>query len=213
MRDYDKDPIVIEDYNYIFIALFGLIALPYGVYIFVTQQSTSPAILGMAIGGTIICISFFFRGYKRRKIILSNDSIKFFKKNYTLQQYEMIEEIKLNEITDIRKTYNDVSHKTEMPTDLQQLFYIIVFLPLLAFHPLFILTKLFFHILKDGISSYRFFDAIIIFNNDRLINILPTTKKEYEDIRMYFKHKKMVDIQNAKVFWSVFSINFTKSIL
>ncbi|MDR0666944.1 MAG: hypothetical protein LBF71_06005 [Campylobacteraceae bacterium] len=184
-RDYDKNPIVIKDYNYTFIALFGLIFLCYGVYALFMPQSYSPAIWSIAMGGSVICISFFFRGYKKRKIILSNDSIKFIKKNYTLHEYKIIEKIKLNEITDIRKTYNEISHKTEMPTDLQHLFSITLFVTLPIFHPFFILIKLFFHIFKDGISSYRFFDAVMIFNNDRLINILPTTKKEYEDIRIF----------------------------
>jgi hypothetical protein len=157
MRDYDKYPIVIKDYNYMFTALFGLICLFYGFYTLFTEQSKSPTIWGIAMGGAIVCLSFFFRGHKRIKIVLLNNSIKFLRKKYILHEYETIEEIKLDEITDIRRTYNEISHRTEAPTDLQHLFSVIIFLPLLIFHPLFILIKFFFHIFKGGISNYRFF--------------------------------------------------------
>jgi hypothetical protein len=79
---------------------------------------------------------------------------------------------------DIKKTYNDLYHKSQKPTDLQLGLMFIIFLPMLLGHLLLIINKFLFHLCKD-IMGYKFFDAVIVFYDDKLINILPTTKKEW----------------------------------
>jgi len=77
----------------------------------------------------------------------------------------------------------------------------LIFSPLaILTHSLLIINKFIFHIYKDGIKSYRFYDAIMIFEEDKFINILPTTLEEYKKIKEYLKLKQSVDIEKCKTF-------------
>jgi hypothetical protein len=145
-----------------------------------------------------------FSAYDARKIVLSNSSIKFF-------QYDrIIEEIKIDELTDIRKTYSVLYHKSQHPNDIHKaLLPIFFFLSLLIWHLPIVIFKFFFHLFKDGWKSYHFFDAIVVFSEEKFINILPVTKNEYEEIREYFMLKKPVfDIRNTKIYWYAFANDY-----
>jgi hypothetical protein len=201
MRDYDKNPIVIKDYNYIFLSMLGFVAFPYIIYTIINGMYSSALILGWCMGEALILIVKFFMITGKRKIILSNNDIKFVCKD------KVIEQIQVDKKIDARKTYNDIYHKSQKPTDLQQGLTFVIFLPLLFIgHLPLIFNKFFFHLFK-GINGYKFFDAIIVFDEDKLINILPANKKEYNEVREYFKYKKMIDIKDAKIFWSIFMVN------
>ncbi len=114
-RDYDKDPIVIEDYNPLFLALWTISWIPIIVYVYIFNPGgTSEQSLSFNVFVILPMMMFpYIHGYLkakgRRKIILKNSEVKFFHDNITL------EEIKIDEITDIRKTFSDLYHVSQYP--------------------------------------------------------------------------------------------------
>ncbi|MFW2454234.1 hypothetical protein ACN4FY_11660, partial [Aliarcobacter butzleri] len=67
-------------------------------------------------------IRAYLRARNKRKIILMNDSIKFMHEN------NIIEEIKISEITDIKRTYSDLYHKTQVIGEISYIAFIFVFI-------------------------------------------------------------------------------------
>ena len=115
-----------------------------------------------------------------------------------------MENIKIEEITDIRKTFSDLYHKSQYPNAFGRLMSYIL-LPIAIYMNISLLiSKLFFHIYKDGYKSYRFYDAIIVFAGDRFINILPSTEEEYNELEKYFYKKKQINVATTKVFYDFF---------
>jgi hypothetical protein len=197
MRDYDKNPIIIKDYNYIFLPLLFLPFIPMIFYVILYVSNTSYYGLGLVTAIVYLHMCLFFRAFNKREIILSNNSIKFFHKD------KILESINLDEITDINRTFSILYHKSQVVSDIGKFFQILLFPLVLAtwYLPL-IVIKFFFHLFRRN-SKYRFFDAIIVFSGDKLINILPVTEYEYQEVRKYFIVKKPVfDIERAKVFWN-----------
>lgn len=74
---------------------------------------------------------------------------------------------------------------------------------------LFLLTKFLLHIHKGGFKSLRFFDQLVIYENDfkggRVINILVATNDEYNELREYFLQILNIDIDKVPRTFSVFS--------
>ncbi|MDR1285092.1 MAG: hypothetical protein LBJ88_02700 [Campylobacteraceae bacterium] len=202
-RDYDKNPIIIKDYNYIFTPLFICCLIPFAVYAFLYNpgelSATSLAINTFMIFSLSIlpALSIYRKARNKRTILLLNKSIQFSHAD------KIVEEIYLNDIADIKRTYSDIYHKSQELTGFQKVFvHTLSFLMPIVWHMPLITLKFFFHFFKKG-SQYHLFDAIIVFSSDNFINILPTTKKEYEDVRKYFMLKKPVfDIKYANVFWN-----------
>jgi hypothetical protein len=202
MRDYDKNPIIIKDYNYIFFPLYILLSvLPMLGYVLIYIPKVSPIGCGLAAGAVYINMSTFLRAFNKRTIVLSNNSIKFFHKD------KVLESINLDEITDINRTFSIMYHKSQVPSETVKKIQKILFLPwililwLVGYLP-FIIIKFFFHFFRKY-SKCRLFDAIIVFGGDKFINILPATEYEHQEVRKYFMLKKPVfDIEWAKVFWN-----------
>ena len=143
----------------------------------------------------------FFMGYlkskNKRKIIFTNQTISF------LHEHQTLEKIETNNITDVRKTYKDLYHKSQCENLLGKIISIIFFPLALLTHSFLIFNKFIFHIYKNGIKSYRFYDAIMVFEDKKFINILPTTLKEYEEVTKYFKLKQNINIKNCKTFFNL----------
>jgi hypothetical protein len=179
-------------------------SIPVLIYIlFFVEISGGSVFVGGTIG--LIALHIFIntsnaiKAFNKRNIVLSNQSIKF------LHEGRVLEEIKLDEITDIKRTFSSLYHKSQVVSDIIKGILIIVFpfVCILWFLPL-IIVKFCFHLFKKG-SRYRFFDAVMIFNKERFINILPATEDEYEELRDYFMTKKrLFDIEQAKIFWEDF---------
>jgi hypothetical protein len=197
MRDYDKNPIIIKDYNYIFFPLYHLFAIPMLIYIFFYVPKASYIGFGLAGAAVYKNICIFFEAFNKRSIILSNNSIRFLHKDKTL------EIINLDKITSINRTFFVIYHKSQLMSERVKKIQKTFFLPLawLLWYLPIIIMKFFFHLFRNG-SKYRLFDAVIIFSNDKFINILPATEYEYQEVRKYFMRKKPVfDTEQAKVFW------------
>jgi hypothetical protein len=204
MRDYDKNPIIIKDYNYIFFPLYILLSvLPMLVYVLIYIPKASPIGCGLAAGAVYISMSTFLRAFNKRTIVLSNNSIKFFHKD------KVLESINLDEITNINRTFSIMYHKSQVPSETVKKIQKILFLPwilllwLVGYLP-FIIIKFFFHFFRKY-SKCHLFDAIIVFSGDKFINILPATEYEYQEVRKYFILKKPAfDIERARVFWNFY---------
>ncbi|MDN5097303.1 hypothetical protein O8C85_01980 [Aliarcobacter butzleri] len=213
--DYDKEPIIIEDYNSLFIFLLNISLIPIIVYIYIYNPGgLDEGSLSRNIVIRSFFMSFFIRPYLKskgkRKIVLTNNNIKFMHEN------KILEEIRLSEITDIKKTYIDLYHNSQVPNKLILIFgYIIIILfvisqkayyllfLILFLHIFLVITKYILHKMKDKNYKYRLFDAIIVYNNDKFINILPTTNKDYQKVRNYFLDKSLGDIKNKKIYFEI----------
>ncbi|MCG3689967.1 hypothetical protein [Aliarcobacter butzleri] len=214
--DYDKSPIEIKDYNTLFVFLITISMIPIVIYAYIHNLNTPGGMSESSLYRNVfIIIPFLMKPYiipylksrNKRKIILMNDSIKFMHKN------NIIEEIKISELTDIKRTYSDLYHKTQVIGELSYIAFIFVFIILLIADMLYILLflypilhicliiiKYFFHKIKDKNYKFKLFDAIIIYSKDRFINILPITNKEYEEVRKYFFDKDFGNIKDKKIF-------------
>lgn len=134
----------------------------------------------------------------KRIIKLTNSKIEF------LHREILLEKISLDEITNIHKTFSDLCHKSQHPNAFGRLMsYLFAPLYLVSNFAL-LVYKFIFHLFKDGYRSYRFYDAIIVFADDRFINILPTTEEEYNEVKKYFYRKKQINVATTKVFFDFF---------
>lgn len=214
--DYDKNPIEIKDYNTLFEFLITISMIPIAIYAYIHNLNTPGGMSESSLNRHIfIIIPFlmmpyiraYLRARNKRKIILMNDSIKFMHENKT------IEEIKISEITDIKRTYSDLYHKTQVIGELSYIAFIFVFIILLIADMLYILLFLYpcihifliflkylYHKKMDRNYKYKLFDAILVYSKDRFINILPSTNKEYEEVRNYFLDKDLGNIKDKKIF-------------
>ena len=110
MRDYDKRPIVIKDYNSIFMFIEFL---PTTIICFIASFFHSNKIILIFLVSQ--AFYFYIRPYlfygRKRIIKMSNEKIEF------LQNNEPIETINLNEKFEIYKTYDDYYHKSQNLSD------------------------------------------------------------------------------------------------
>jgi len=197
-RDYDKESIVIEDYNPLFKILMILVASIWFIDIFIDplkHMSHSQVFWSSHFFGFVFipAIGFYFYFRKaKRKIILENNLLVY------RENTEDLEVIALEEINDIRRTFNDYYRKEQ---NMDQDHTIRIFLGRLVSpieYLILLFNKVLFHLIKNRLSAYKVFDAILISTLDgRVINILPTTKVEYETVRTYFLEKKSVDIMKV----------------
>ncbi len=202
IRDYDKEPIVIKDYNPLFLATYNLYLVPFMIFIYIfnpggaSSSSLSFGLLVIVPAMMIPYIKSYFDSKDKRKIVLTNDSITFYHED------TILEKIALEEITDIKKTYSDYYHESQ--NDKIVKFVSLILFPLIiTVHIPLIISKLIFHIYHDSYKSYRFFDAIIIFSDTRVINILPSKLSQYEELNSYFKAQidSSIEIDNLKIYF------------
>jgi len=204
LRDYDKEPIIIEDYNPLFLALWTLTGIPLVILVYIFNPGgTSSQSLSFNVFVILPMLMFpYFYGYiktkKKRKIKLLDNEIML------LHNDVILEKINLNNITEIRKTFSDLYHKSQHPNDFGRLMSYVLFPIAIYMNISLLINKLLFHIYKDSYKSYHFYDAIIVFADNKFINILPVTQDQYNEVRKYFYIKKQVDIEMTKVFFDFF---------
>lgn len=116
------------------------------------------------------------------------------------ENQNIIEQIDINQINNIKRTFNDYYRK-EQNIDPDHIFRILINRVLsLAKYIVLILNKLVFHIFKNRLSAYKFYDSILVITNDnKIINILPTNHIEYENVCKYFLQRKSIDILSTPI--------------
>ena len=193
MRDYDKRPIVIKDYNSIFMFLVAMPWLISSFYFLFTHHNK-------AAFSFLIAQTFYFniRPYifsgRKRSVKLSNNKIEF------LQADNIIESINLDEKFAIYKTFDDYYHKSQNLSNLQKkVKWISVVLLWIAYYPFFLLSKILFYFFKTKGTFYKFYDCIIIFQDDKVLNILATSRFERALVKKYFLDKFKIDIDLLQV--------------
>lgn len=219
-RDYDKEPIIIEDYNSLFLFLLMASFLPLCIFVYIYNPFNVEKTDNFARNLLIIIplmifpyMSSYFRAKGKRKIVLENRSIKFLHENI------LIEEIEVSKISEIKKTYSDIYHKSQYPNIIGKigwflaiplLAYFFGYLVLLMFLGLYlyiVFIKYLFHKIKDKSYKFRLFDSVIIYDNEKFINILPITNKDYEDVKNYFLTQGLGNIQNKKIYFEIGHLN------
>ncbi|MCT7616847.1 hypothetical protein N5U05_03760 [Aliarcobacter butzleri] len=217
--DYDKNPIEIKDYNTLFMFLVNISLIPVLIFIYINHKYNPGEISEASLYRNLfiiipVAMSFYMIPYiksrGKRKIVLTDTDIKFMHEN------KIIEEIKISEITDIKRTYIDIYHKSQELKSYQRFglfivfpfiaivsnsYYILLIIPFM--HIFLVITKYLFHKLKDENYKYKFFDAILVYSGDKFINILPITSKQFEEVRKYFLDNSLGDIQNKKIYFEL----------
>ena len=136
---------------------------------------------------------YLFYG-RKRSVKLTNDKIEF------LQDGRLIESINLNEKFEIYKTFDDYYHKSQNLSNLQKkVKWISVVLLWIAYYPFFLLSKILFYFFKTKGTFYKFYDCIIIFQDDKVLNILATSRFERALVKKYFLDKFKIDIDLLQV--------------
>ena len=198
MRDYDKRPIVIKDYNSIFSCLFSLpFVLGYFIALFVFENK----IVISALIGQMFFIHirpYIFYG-RKRSIRVFNKRIDFCQNNH------VVESINFDKKFEIYKTFDDYYHKTQKLDKFANFFrfisvpvsYLLYYLPIL-------IIKFLFYFFKTKGKFYKFYDGIIIFQGDKVLNILATSRYERALVKKYFLDKFQIDIDKLKFYKKLF---------
>ncbi|MDD4950738.1 hypothetical protein [Sulfuricurvum sp.] len=190
-RDYDKDPIVIEDYNpkihMPFIFIVGAVFLYLELFFHKKDSFAFWALIFFP------AVTFYFVLRKAKRVVeLKTDTFVY------RDDTEVLESIHINEISSIERTFNDFYRKKQkMDPDWTIRIWLSKLLsPLLI---VLIIEKFIFHLFKNRLSAYKLFDAILISTQDgRVINILPNDNDEYEMVKEYFLEKCSVDITTVE---------------
>ena len=198
MRDYDKRPIVIKDYNSIFMFLVAMPWLISSFYFLFTHHNK-------AAFSFLIAQTFYFniRPYifsgRKRSVKLSNNKIEF------LQADNIIESINLDEKFEIYKTFDDYYHKSQNLSDFQKkVKWISILLLWIGHYPFFLLSKILFYFFKTKGTFYKFYDCIIIFQDDKVLNILAASRYERALVKKYFLDKFQIDIDKLNFYKKLF---------
>ncbi|MCT7910656.1 hypothetical protein N5912_02325 [Arcobacter lacus] len=126
--DYDKNPIEIKDYNTLFYFIVMAMLIPILIYIFWFNSGglSKDSLFRNIVIIIPLCmypfLSTYLKSKGKRKVILTRESIKFIHEN------KIIEEIKISEITEIKKTFNNIYHKSQKLNELRLFFmYLLIF--------------------------------------------------------------------------------------
>ena len=198
MRDYDKRPLIIKDYNSIFSCLFSL---PFVLGCFIALFVFENKIVISALIGQMFFIHirpYTFYG-RKRSVKLTNDKIEF------LQDGHLIDSINLCEKFEIYKTFDDYYHKTQKLDKFANFFrfisvpvsYLLYYLPIL-------IIKFLFYFFKTKGTFYKFYDCIIIFQDDKVLNILAASRYERALVKKYFLDKFQIDIDKLNFYKKLF---------
>lgn len=194
MRDYDKRPIVIKDYNSIFMLLVAMPWLISSVYFLFTHHNKAAFSFLIAQAFYFNIRPYIFNGYKR-SIKLSNKKIEF------LQAGNIVESINLDEEFEIYKTYDDYYHKSQKYKGVQEkLRKWLLPIALISVLQIFKFVKWLFYLVKTKGSYYKSDDAVIIFQEDKVLNILATSRFERALIKKYFLDKFKIDIDELEFY-------------
>ena len=230
-RDYDKEPLIIQDYyNDKTVNKFIIyIILPILIICAIISQSMHDAsryffIFLYGFFGLIIIILFLVR--KMNKPTKNNDFFKFTNSNIVyINKNKQIKNLEKNNIARLILSF-DRRYDNKYKASKFFIFYICIFLIvwcgllifiynvfILIFALLFVYFMLFgfkplLHIHKGGFKSLRFFDQLVIYESEfkggKIINILIATNDEYNELREYFLQILNIDINEVPRTFSVF---------
>lgn len=118
----------------------------------------------------------------------------------------------MQEKFEIYKTFENFYHKSQkIPDYCKETILVLLTIPVAILEIIWVIVwKFIYNLFKNGLKDYRFFDSIIILQDDKLINILPNSNTEYKMVREYFLDKFNIDIKSVKIFRNFFTHRFEK---
>ncbi len=193
-RDYDKEPIVIEDYNpqiafYSFI--FVLMPLIFSLIYFFGHSARFLFAFCFFI---IPPLKVYLNTRGKRKIVLTSENIKYY------HEENILKNIYIKDVTAIRKGFQDYYTERQNLSDFGSFLTILFFPFIILVNVVVIVIKTLFHFFFFG-GKYRFYDSFFIIEDDEIINIMPISEKEYREVCQYFKDTKNVKCDELKVFF------------
>jgi len=217
-RDYDKEPIVIEDYNpmIIYNSVKFLLILGIAIILFNPMEITIDRLIGGMIMLLIIVYPVYnnFSKLSKRYIILSEHDISVQDSNNNL-----IYKINLDNINLVQKTYEpyytykqSLSHFSELRKFIGYILAIIL-VPLKILETIIrVLYKKILFYIKFRNIYFNIFDSIVFtaVNNSEIINILIPNHELHEDIDSYLKSKLSIQINKLKINLMFFYIDDIK---
>lgn len=214
-RDYDKEPIVIEDinpkimYEYINkIFLLGLLVIIINPFNILWTNM---------IGGFIALLIIYYPIYKRYKNLKKRLIVLKEKKIHVYYENKELYKLAIKDINLIEKTYQSFYTKEQSIQKFncfKKLFaYIlnIALLPLKILDVLKIIFKKVFLIknFKTAINS-KVFDSLLLEADDEIINIFIPTNEIYDELNEYVREKFLKDIKQLKKNFMFFYIDEIK---
>lgn len=194
MRDYNKRPIVIRDYNSIFMFLLHMPLVVFLIVFGVFKGATFLICLMVSHIFFIYIRPYLFYG-RKRSVKLTNEKIEF------LQYGHLIESINLCDKFEFYKTFDDYYHKSQKYKGTQEkLGKWLLPIASISVLQIFKFVKWLFYLVKTKGSYYKSDDAVIIFQEDKVLNILATSRFERASIKKYFLDKFKIDIDELEFY-------------
>ena len=214
-RDYDKEPLVIKDYNPDVTSVWTIFVFVFAIIAVIVADISAHAMGIMAIT-MMIWVSKSDMEYSK------NSDFKFTNSSVSHSTDRFYKEIKLNGILKIEKTmqaFYEVHDKKVKNDKMQKvgnialILYILLLIaglviidedktPIICMFAVFIsgliFPQYFYHLKTDKELKDKFYDTIIISSKNFNICIFLAKKSDYERIRQYFLNKRFFDIDKAR---------------
>ena len=193
MRDYDKEPIIIKDMNLLFILLRESPLIFACLLIAVLKPGTN--ILFCAILMFVPTITQYAKYKNKRLVKLTNNKI------YFLQENNELENIDLSTDFEIYKTFEPIYHKSQKLSNYNKFvhFALFPFMPLLII--LGVIGKFSYYLFSRNLKEYRLFDAYLIKQDEKIINITMLNKNIQKEVDVYLKQRIKIEPKNLKMFF------------
>ncbi|WP_421716825.1 hypothetical protein [Arcobacter arenosus] len=198
-RDYNKDPIVINDkmpnigfFMFLCSAIFPLIITL--LYMKFNNQEIDYTHLSISL--SIIYIpSFIFLSSK----LAEKKTIKLYEDKIERIWDKNILNFSINENTEVKKGFIDYYDKTQEAPDWVLILYPFIYLfAKFIYQPYLILVKLIYKNFNK-LTNKDIYDTIFVFNDDKVISIFIENKENFNELKDYFS-KKNIDLSNIKTF-------------
>lgn len=229
MRNYDQDPIILEDYNASFswysMKYVGLPLIFIGLFIYPLISGNHIKSSFVSLSVALIPIYRLREQSKVRKIVLKQNSIEY------VDSGDPIAMVNLNEPNKFHKSFQNYYYKKQ---DLHIFYFIFLFLLIsLIMHSLikgslfligvyvtiFIVNQITNYILSD--HGALFFSSILVQQDDDVVSIPIYKKKDYQEVTDYL-YLRGIDIRDLPTFFKpfygaerapIFSSTFEKDIV
>ncbi|MBP3208254.1 MAG: hypothetical protein J6M21_08385 [Campylobacter sp.] len=225
LRDYDKEPIIIKDYTFYDYMKYSIISAIISVVFFVAVMVSSPSfkVENFRLLPFVLIIFFIRMGHQNNVyFVLKNSVVEYYKEN------KIYKSLNLNQIGAMAISFDyrwGQHQKITLPMILFLLFWFSGICMMGKFHDGLALlvvvainlfgTKFFMHLHNGSAGFFGIYDQLVLYGETsdlRMINILITTKDEYQNLKEYFIERLDMDIDEIPRTLSVFSkkIKFRK---
>lgn len=195
-RDYDKEPIVIEDYipRIIFYVILSELIFWELLFIINPMEINNSEVLRILLCLPILILPTFFeyRQNKYKIYILKNNMIEIKTKNHT-------EIYNLNKFKSIKKTFQSYYSKKQKVDGLKKVFWYIFSIILIPIQFTIEIQNFFIRkIILSGKKLNSYNSLIITFEDDEFINIFLKDENQYQEMKKYCLNQLGEDIEKIE---------------